>query len=160
MGSEANRLGKGGSPVNDRLARFSMALACLLGSALFAGGPTYDQAVLEDGPLYFWSFDEAGDLEEAVNLQAPSKAEDRLVPQGAATRVDHEAIDSDSILGRCADFDGTQGSRFFAAELGGGGTLPGSDLIPSQLWVMEFWFRVEGSTAGERADYLMESVSP
>jgi hypothetical protein len=137
---------------------------------LHAGGPAYNSAVLQDDPLYCWTFDEPGDLDEAVNQKDLAKVEDRLLPQGAATRVDHEAIGSDPILGRCADFDGanspdggaTPGSRFHAPDLKGGGGAggPGIDVVASQLWVLEFWFQVKGSTEGNRADYFLEVIDP
>ncbi|MBN1421025.1 MAG: hypothetical protein JXP34_19800 [Planctomycetes bacterium] len=138
-----------------------LAVACvaiLFGAGLFAGDTTYDQAVLDDEPLFFWTFDEEGDFDPAVNLVVPDRIEDELVPQGAATRVDHDAIGSDPILGRAAEFDGAQGTRFYAVDIGGSAVVPGANVVPSQLWAIEFWFQAQGPLDGSRADYLLESV--
>ena len=55
-----------------------------------------------------------------------------------------------------ADFDGAPGTRFYAPDLAG----LDFDLVPSQLWALEFWFQVKGSTAGSRNDYFLEVIGP
>ncbi len=112
---------------------------------------TYKDAVLADNPLLYWSFDEnSGNAQSLVN---PSAANE-LVPQGSAGRVQSHITPGGIDLGRAASFNGTDGTRFFAADLFGPGGGPGVGFIGTQLWAVEFWFKTD--SAG--AQYLSEST--
>jgi len=145
--------------VRRTLWRLSIGIAILSTAISIAGEPAYRQAVLDDEPLFYWTFDEDGDTDPAINIMAPDRAEDELIAQGAATRVDHDAIGSDPMLGRAADFDGAHGTRFYAPDVGGSAAVPGANVVPSQLWAIEFWFQAQGDVVtGTRADYFVECI--
>lgn len=105
----------------------------------------YQDAVLADNPLLYWSFDEAGDSDPASSLVNGSSF-NTLTAQGNASRVASTVTTGGVNLGRAASFDGSNGSMFSAADLFGDptpgfNTSPGQDFIATQLWAVEFWFR-------------------
>lgn len=125
-----------------RMKRILVAVAAVPLVFVGVAQAAYTTDVLRDNPLLYWNFNEAGtaDAVDAVN----GLAADNLVASGTSTRAA-----SNTGLGNTAIFDGTGGS-FSAADLTGG-------VVPSQLWALEFWFRVDGSRAGSRGDYVISS---
>lgn len=117
-------------------------------SSVIQAATIYQQAVLADDPLLYWTFDEAGDTDPAESLVNAS-AENTLFPAGNASRIISTTTSGGAPLGRAASFDGTVGSMFTAVDLFGDPTpgfnndSPGADFIASQLWAVEFWFRAD-----------------
>ena len=104
-------------------------LAVLAFAAPQAQGSPYTDAVLADGPLYYWNFDEAsGNAIEQVG----GAVADELTPTGA-TRVASTSTAGGVSLGSAADFDGTD-DYFKAANLSGS-----TDLTS---YAIEMWVRV------------------
>jgi len=141
-------------------AAFEGFVGELAGHVLDARSEGYPDEILSHEPVLYWSFDEGGDIDPAVNLASPDAVEDQLIPGGTATRVDHESIESELRLGRTAQFDGSNGCRFYAADLKGPEFAPGTGYIASQLWAIEFWFQVAGANDGYRSDYFVEGFAP
>lgn len=110
----------------------------------------YQEAVLADNPILYWTFDEPGDQDSAASLVNPSP-DNTLVAMGNASRISSTTTSGGVSLGRAASFDGTAGSMFTAADLFGDPTpgfnndSPGADFIATQLWAVEFWFRADSS---------------
>ncbi len=100
----------------------------------------YQQAVLNTGPLLYWTFDEDDPDADAVDVIWGLPAND-LRRQGAAGRVT-----SPLGLGNAADFDGVSGSRFFTDTLELGATS-----FPH--YAIEMWIRLEDPTS---LAYLLE----
>jgi hypothetical protein len=150
----------------------AIVLALVWAAPVRGGNPTYNDLVLADNPLFFWTFDEADG--SAVNLAEPIPEND-LIPQGNATRELHSQIGSGLLLGSTASLDGEDGipdtleaSRFYAPDLRGDPTpgsnndSPGYDFIESQLWAAEMWLQVTGENIlgeADRRDYLLESFN-
>jgi hypothetical protein len=138
------------------LNRFRRWAACLLFA--FAAMPSqvsaaslYNQAVLADGPIVYWTFDEAsGNAIEQVNGVGSAE----MVPGGSATRGASTSTFGGVSLGSAAVFDGTPGGRFQASDVVPGGG-PGAGFITSQRWAVEFWVNL-GST---NATYISEMYS-
>ncbi len=97
----------------------------------------YQQAVMASGPMLYWTFDEVGDTDDAMNL-ASNLPTNRLVAQGGATRVSSTTTAGGVSLGRAASFDGLPGSRFFASDLAPEGTI--------DQFAIEFWFNPSFAT--------------
>lgn len=112
-----------------------------------SGLTSYQQAVVADQPILYWTFDEAGDQAKAECLINPSAANE-LSAQGNATRVDSTTTGGGASLGRAASFDGSGGSRFFAPD------LARSD-PPMSHYAVELWFR----TSSSGAQYLSETFT-
>ncbi|HEX2751212.1 MAG TPA: lamin tail domain-containing protein, partial [Verrucomicrobiales bacterium] len=118
-------------------------------SAGWAQGPTsigfgslrtYADVVMDDDPVYYWNFDEASG--PALNRMNPGAVQDALTPQGAATRTAHTTLP----LGRAAGFSGSDGQRFYTADLSAGANINGA-------WAAEFWLQQLSST---KATYFLE----
>lgn len=124
-------------------------LLVLLAASCTAHATTvYQQAVLAKNPLLYWTFDEAGDTDDArsmVNDTADNTLSTRF---GSATRTASTTTTGGVSLGRAASFDGTANSNFHASDLFGASM----GFIPTQLWAVEFWFKVDDS-----AQYFAES---
>jgi hypothetical protein len=112
-----------------------------------SGLTSYQQAVVADQPILYWTFDEAGDQAKAECLVNPSAANE-LSPQGNATRVDSTTTGGGASLGRAASFDGNVGARFFAPD------LARSD-PPMKHYAVELWFRTNSGAA----QYLSETFT-
>ncbi len=110
------------------------------------GGATtpYQDEVLADGPILYWTFDEPGNTDNAHSLVDDVPANE-LVAQGAATRAASTTTSGGASLGRAASFNGSSGTRFFA------GDLARSD-PPIDHYAVELWFRADSSSA----QYLTE----
>lgn len=103
-------------------------------SATLTRATPYNNAVLADNPLLYWTFDEpGGDAYSQVN----NTAANQLAPLGNAMRAS-----SHPALGSAASFDGSNGTGFKAADLFGA-----TNYISSQLWAEEFWFKPANNTA-------------
>ncbi len=110
----------------------------------------YQQAVVASNPLVYWTFDEAGDTDNAIDL-INNVAETELVAQGGATRVPSTVTAGGVSLGRAASFDGGSTTRFDAADLS-------DDLLPTgsiDQFALEMWFRANDASA----QYFMETFS-
>ena len=112
-----------------------------------AGTTAYQQAVLDDEPLLYWTFDEPGNADNAHSLVNDSPANE-LTAQGSATRTASTTTAGGATLGRAASFDGAAGSRFFAADL-----APSDP--PLTHYAVELWFRTTSSSS----QYLSESYT-
>ena len=110
----------------------------------------YQQAVLDLNPLVYWSFDEGGDTDNARCL-ADDVLENELVARGAASRAPSTTTAGGLDLGRAASFDGTEGTRFDAADLSDA-SLP---LIGIDQFALELWFKANATSA----QYLMETFT-
>ena len=102
---------------------------------------SYEDVILDDGPLFYWNFNETSGV--ALNRANPALTQDALTPQGTAARAGHATLP----LGRAASFAGADGSRFYAANLS-----PGTDIRGA--WAAEFW--LQNSSPAE-ATYFMEA---
>ncbi|YCM46858.1 LamG-like jellyroll fold domain-containing protein (plasmid) [Verrucomicrobiaceae bacterium 227] len=149
--------------LNNRLVRF---LVLLSATSSAQAATTYQEAVLADNPLLYWSFDEVGDTDPALSLVNGSSF-NTLIAQGNASRVGSTTTARGAGLGRAASIDGTAGSMFAAVDLfgdptPGSNTSPGQDFIATQLWAVEFWFRADGSNQyfSEGADGSGSSNNP
>ena len=129
-----------------QLASFT-ALGLALAMADIAWSQTYTDAILAGNPLFYWSFNEAGDTDAAIDLVGV-EVEDNLLPEGNATRVAGGSTVGGASLGRAASFDGTQFSKFYSGTL-----TPTADV---DAWAMEMWVRPTGADPGDRFDYLLE----
>ena len=89
---------------------------------------SYADEILADDPVYYWNFDEPSG--PALNWVNPGVVQDSLTAQGSAVRVTQSSLP----LGRAASFPGSDGSRFYAANLSAGVDLAGP-------WAVEFWVR-------------------
>jgi len=107
------------------------------------GANAYQQAVINDRPLLYWTFDESDDTDSAIELMVGDIVND-LTPQGGATR-----IASDIGLGNAADFDGVSGSRFYSS------TLSAARSSYAQ-YAVEMWVRLDDAAS---ASYLLEGAS-
>ena len=110
----------------------------------------YQQAVLDLNPLLYWSFDEPGDTDNARCL-ADDVLENELVARGAATRAPSTTTAGGLGLGRAASFDGSEGTRFDAADLSDT-SLP---LTGIDQFALELWFKSNETSA----QYLMETFT-
>jgi hypothetical protein len=124
----------------------TLALAVITATQVDAGA--YSNAVLSGSPLFYWNFDEAGDLDPALDLVG-AEAGDALLPEGNATRIASTSTTGGLFLGRAASFDGTQFSKFYS------GALHGS--TPPDAWALEMWIRPQGPDPGDRFDYVLEA---
>ena len=113
----------------------------------------YNDAVLADNPLLYWTFDEAGDKDNAKSLVNDMPSNELRAINGAG-RAPSTSVGGVS-LGRAASFDGIGVSRFFADNLFSPGTGPGEDFIATQQWAVEFWFKAER----DGAQYLSETFA-
>ena len=111
------------------------------------GLSAYQQAVTDDGPILYWTFDEIGDTDNAKSL-TNDLPDNELVAQGNATRVPSTTTSGGASLGRAASFGGSSGSRFFAADL-----APSDP--PINQFAVELWFR----TSSASAQYLSETFT-
>ena len=104
---------------------------CIAAAGPAFGQSAYNQAVLDNNPLLYWTFDEAGG---AAIEQVTGLAGDSLAPTGSATRTTSGLGPTPGIspLGRAASFDGSDGSIFTTASL---------SISPLNTWAYEFWFR-------------------
>lgn len=112
----------------------------------------YNAAVLSDGPLLYWTFDEAsGNAIEQINGIASAE----LVPMGNATRGSSTTTAGGVSLGSAAVFDGTTGTRFQASDVVPGAGA-GGEFIASQRWAIEFWVNLGSSGQA----YISEMYGP
>ena len=130
-----------------RKCRLALFLICA-GYSAHAHGQTYSDIVLAGNPLFYWNFNEAGDLDPALDLVG-SDAGDNLLPEGNATRAASSTTTGGLTLGRAASFDGTQFSKFYSGAL-----TPPSD---ADAWAIEMWVRPTGPDPGDRFDYILEA---
>ncbi|RIK72749.1 MAG: hypothetical protein DCC67_18810 [Planctomycetota bacterium] len=134
--------------------RFSMAVlsvACVLTIASPATAQTYSEVILSGSPLFYWNFNESGDVDPALD-QVGTDAGDNLLPEGTATRVTSTSTTGGLFLGRAASFDGTQLTKFYSGAL-----TPATD---PDAWALEMWIRPQGPDPGDRFDYLIEARGP
>ncbi|MCC6494405.1 MAG: LamG domain-containing protein [Pirellulales bacterium] len=135
-----------------RLIVLVMLTATLpLAAASNAQAQGYRSVVLSDSPLFYWNFNEPGDLDAAVD-QVGSDAGDNLLPEGNATRVASGTTAAGASLGRAASFDGTQFTKFFSGAL--------TPATSPDAWALEMWIRPQGPDPGDRFDYILESRGP
>ncbi|HWB02052.1 MAG TPA: lamin tail domain-containing protein [Verrucomicrobiales bacterium] len=106
----------------------------------FGSVRTYADVVMDDGPLYYWNFDEASG--PALNRMNPGAVQDALTPQGPASRVTHTTLP----LGRAASFTGADNQRFYTADLSAGTNINGA-------WAAEFWVQQLNPT---KTTYFLE----
>lgn len=138
------------------LLPLACAAVCFLAARIAPAQTAYNDAVLSDNPLLYWTFDEAsGNAISQVN----NTAFNELTPMGAATRAPSTMTAGGVSLGSAASFNGANGTRFRAADLmgppnGGGAPNAGTGFIGSQLWATEFWF----NTSSSGAQYISEST--
>jgi len=125
---------------------FCLTLACTA-----ARGQTYSNIVLAGNPLFYWSFNEAGDTDAAID-QVGADAGDNLLPEGNATRTSSGSTSGGLSLGRAASFDGTQATKFFTGAL--------TPATSPDAWALEMWIRPQGADPGDRFDYLLEARGP
>jgi hypothetical protein len=105
---------------------------------LNGGAGAYRRAVLDRGPVLYWTFDEdSGAAADLITRQSSNQ----LVPQGGAGRVT-----SDLGLGMAADFNGAAGSRFFTNSLAAARTT-------YDHYAVECWVRLGNATGSA---YLLE----
>ena len=124
------------------------------------GANAYQQAVLDDEPLLYWTFDEEEPTANAVDKVWGLPTND-LRPQGAAGRVA-----STLGLGNAADFNGVPGSRFFASTLQLGAASYAHYAI--EMWIrldqpltpaylLEGW---NGTPSGTNAPAIIHGYNP
>jgi hypothetical protein len=124
------------------------------------GANAYQQAVLDDEPLLYWTFDESDPIANAADKIWGLPAND-LRPQGAAGRVA-----STLGLGNAADFDGVRGSRFMASTLQLGAASYAHYAI--EMWIrldqpltpaylLEGW---NGTPSGTNAPAIIHGYNP
>ena len=107
---------------------------------------TYNDAVLADNPVYYWTFDEAsGNAIEQVG----GNVVDELKPFGTATRGT-----SNAGLGNAAHVvPGTAFSAFYTADLS-------LSSRPCNSWITEFWYKADNAD-GYSGQYLVDGqLSP
>jgi hypothetical protein len=120
----------------------------------------YQQAVLDDGPLLYWTFDETDPTADAADVIWGLPTND-LLRQGTAGRVA-----SPLGLGNAADFDGVSGSRFFTNTLNPRATS-------YTHYAIQFWIRLAdpvskaylfecwgGNPAGTNAPAIIHGFNP
>jgi hypothetical protein len=120
----------------------------------------YQQAVLDDGPLLYWTFDETDPIADAADVVWGFSSND-LRRQGAAGRVA-----SPLGLGNAADFDGVAGSRFFTNTLK-------LDAASYTHYAIQFWIRLadpvsraylfecwSGNPAGTNSPAIIHGFNP
>jgi hypothetical protein len=134
-----------------RLNQMLFVMAVLVAASQSMAVTNYQLEVLRDNPLHYWTFDE---VSGAANSSTNNLAVNQLLPQGTAGRVTHSSIGSGLKLGSAANFDGSAGGRFQAANLDGAVI----DFVPTQHWAIEFWVQAQGPNAGTRNQYLFEGV--
>lgn len=123
-----------------RLAASALLALTSMAGAASAASP-YNNAVLADGPIVYWTFDEAsGNAIEQINGVGSAE----LVPMGTATRGASASTFGGVGLGSAAVFDGTPGGRFQASDVVPG-SGPGAGYITSQRWAVEFWVNLGSS---------------
>jgi hypothetical protein len=129
------------------------ALGALLNLAATADAQAqgYGESVLADSPLFYWNFNEPGDLDPAID-QVGADAGDNLLPEGNATRVASGTTGGGASLGRAASFDGTQLTKFYSGAL--------SPTVNPDAWAIEMWIRPQGPDPGTRSDYILEARGP
>ena len=103
----------------------------------------YNQAVLADNPLKYWTFDEDGG---AAIDQIGLLVQDDLSPRGNATRIASTTTPGGLDLGSAAEFDGSIGTHFRAADLSG--------VEVGARWAVEMWVQVDNPNI---PSYLFES---
>ncbi|MCC6494412.1 MAG: hypothetical protein IT424_15485 [Pirellulales bacterium] len=132
-----------------RLLLSSVAVASLVSMTFrTVQAQSYSDVILSGSPLFYWNFNEPGDLDPALDLVG-SEAGDNLLPEGNATRVASTSTAGGLSLGRAASFDGTQFSKFFSGAL-----APATN---PDAWALEMWIRPQGPDPGDRFDYLLEA---
>ncbi len=107
----------------------------------------YTWAMLEDNPRFYWSFNEPGATDNAVDL-VRRQASDQLVARGDAYR----SASGSTNLGAAAAFDGND--SFTATNMDD--NPPNSNGMPG-AWAVEMWVKPDGSLAGSRGDYLLNA---
>lgn len=108
----------------------------------------YQRAVVADNPVLYWTFDEAGDTDNARSMVNDLPANE-LIARGAATRGPSTVTAGGVDLGRAAHFDtlADPQSRFNADNL--------SPTTPLDAFVVELWFNID-----DTADrYLSETFA-
>jgi hypothetical protein len=124
------------------------------------GANAYQQAVIDDEPLLYWTFDETEPTANAVDKiwGLPANV---LRPQGTAGRVA-----STLGLGNAADFDGVPGSRFLANTLQLGAASYAHYAIElwlrleqplSQAYLLEGW---NGTPTGTNSPAIIHGYNP
>ena len=106
------------------------------------GANSYQQAVINDRPVFYWTFDESGNTDSAIEFMVGDVTND-LTPQGGATRGA-----SDIGLGNAASFDGVTGSRFYSDTLS-------AARASYARYAVEMWVRLDDATT---ASYLLEGA--
>lgn len=106
----------------------------------------YQQAVVADQPMLYWTFDEAGDADDAISM-VNNLAANELDAEGGTTRVGSTTTAGGVSLGRAGAFDGGGFTRFTAANLAPTGEISN--------YAVELWFNARDLTGM----YLSESFT-
>ena len=137
--------------MNKRFSPYLLGIATLTAVHGTAHAATvYQNAVLADNPLVYWTFDEAGDTDNARSL-VNDEAANELVARGAATRAMSTTTTGGLSLGRAASFDGGSATRFDAADLSDT-SLPTTGI---SQFAIELWFKPNATSA----QYMMETFT-
>jgi hypothetical protein len=134
-----------------RLISAIAAVSFLALSSSDGNAQGYSNIIMSGSPLFYWNFNEAGDLDPAIDLVGVD-AGDNLLPEGNATRVASTVTTAGLSLGRAASFDGAQLTKFYSGAL-----TPATD---PDAWAIEMWIRPEGPDPGTRSDYILEARGP
>ena len=126
--------------ISPRLRPFLLALGLITCSSLQAGNSIYNSAVLADGPLAFWSFDEASGTvanDSATTAGAPQQG----AQNGAFENCTLGAISGAVNLGTCITLNGTNARARFPYvsffDLGAGD------------FSVELWYKATGTARGD-----------
>ena len=137
LGLAGNSTYAAGTTLNGGTLALGHSNAAGTGPITTANG--YREAVLSDGPLLYWNFDEAtGNAQEQVR----GFAINALAPQGSAGRVD-----STIGLGRAAEFTGAGGMRFYSDSLSTGASS-------YNHYAIELYVQLDNATI---SSYLLEA---
>jgi len=131
----------GGNTMNRLTAAASVVgLAVLAGSTALGDNTAYTWQMLKDNPRFYWSFNETGSTDNAVDL-VRGQTNDELIAQGDAQRGSSAGLN----LATAATLDGA--GDFFLANALNDHAMPGT-------WAIETWVKADGSLSGSRGDYL------
>lgn len=133
--------------------KLSLAVSAALVTSvgLVEGATPYQNAVLADNPLLYWTFDEAGNTDNAQSL-VNTEAANSLVAANGATRVGSTTTAGGLNLGRAADFSAAANSQFVAADLSDT-SMP---TVGITQFAYEFWVNL---TADGFQDYILETFT-
>ena len=110
---------------------------------------SYNWAVLKDNPKFYYSFNESGAGQAAVD-SVRGQGNDGLKATGVGGAVAAREASQTANLGQAAVFDG---STFFASQGMDDGKTCGA-------WAVELWVKDEAATPGETNCYLTNFIAP